>query len=125
MAPAAQAGQPVFAKPYLSAFTGHMTAATADALHSGPLVPEASGRTRLNRAMMELTLDVVGRALFGADLTGETAARVGPAMNHALKLGTEDGPPAADVCCFDAAGHEPRASDSAQSRGAALPELSQ
>ncbi len=81
--------QPMFAKRYLSAFTGHMTAATADALDSGPLVPEASGQELdVNRAMMELTLDVVGRALFGADLTGETAARVGPAMNDALKLGT-------------------------------------
>lgn len=81
--------QPMFAKRHLSDFTGHMTAATADAL-DGPLL----GSLRegevvdINRMMMELTLDIVGRALFGADLTGATAARVGPAMNDVLRLGT-------------------------------------
>ncbi len=81
--------QPMFAKRHLSAFTEHMTAATADALDSGPFASGGSGEVLdVNREMMELTLDVVGRALFGADLTGETAARVGPAMNDALKLGT-------------------------------------
>jgi cytochrome P450 len=81
--------QPMFAKRHLSDFTGHMTAATADALAGHPFGVLEDGETvDLNRAMMELTLDVVGRALFGADLTGETAARVGPAMDNVLKLGT-------------------------------------
>jgi cytochrome P450 len=81
--------QPMFAKRHLSDFTGHMTAATADAL-DGPLMGSlAEGDVvDVNRTMMELTLDIVGRALFGADLTGSTAARVGPAMNNVLTLGT-------------------------------------
>lgn len=81
--------QPMFAKRHLKHFTGHMTAATADALEGRPFGLLVDGETQdLNRAMMELTLDVVGRALFGADLTGETAARVGPAMDNVLRLGT-------------------------------------
>lgn len=81
--------QPMFAKRHLSDFTEHMTAATADAL-DGPLLGSlADGEVvDVNRTMMELTLDIVGRALFGADLTGATAARVGPAMNDVLRLGT-------------------------------------
>jgi cytochrome P450 len=81
--------QPMFAKRHLSDFTDHMTAATADALDGSLLGSTAEGELiDVNRAMMELTLDIVGRALFGADLTGATAARVGPAMNDVLKLGT-------------------------------------
>ncbi len=81
--------QPMFAKRHLSDFTGHMTAATADALEGRPFGGLEEGASLdLNRVMMELTLDVVGRALFGADLTGETAARVGPAMDNVLRLGT-------------------------------------
>lgn len=81
--------QPMFAKRHLSDFTDHMTAATADALDGQTLGASAEGEALdVNRAMMELTLDVVGRALFGADLSGDTAARVGPAMNDVLQLGT-------------------------------------
>ncbi len=81
--------QPMFAKRYLSTFTEHMTAATADALEVGELSDADEGELLdVNRTMMHLTLDVVGRALFGADLSGETAARVGPAMNDMLNLGT-------------------------------------
>ena len=80
--------QPMFAKRHLGDFTAHMTAATADALDGGTLGAAAGETLDVNRAMMELTLDVVGRALFGADLSGETAARVGPAMNDVLQLGT-------------------------------------
>lgn len=82
--------QPLFAKRYIGNFAGEMTRATSDSLESGPLAGLDEGqRIDLNRAMMELTLDVVGRALFGADLTGETARRVGPAMNDVLNLGTK------------------------------------
>lgn len=80
--------QPMFAKRHLGDFTAHMTAATADALDGRTLGAAAGETLDVNRAMMELTLDVVGRALFGADLSGETAARVGPAMNDVLQLGT-------------------------------------
>lgn len=81
--------QPMFAKRHLNAFTEHMTRAAADALES-----EEFGRVRsgevvdIAEAMMALTLDVVGRALFGADLSGETSRRVGPAMNDVLTLGS-------------------------------------
>ncbi|MEX0620864.1 MAG: cytochrome P450 [Solirubrobacterales bacterium] len=81
--------QPMFAKRHLNHFTEHMTAATADAL-DGPLMSSLTDGQIVdaNRMMMELTLDIVGRALFGADLSGATAARVGPAMNDVLTLGT-------------------------------------
>lgn len=81
--------QPLFAKRHIGDFAGQMTDATWESLTVGPLADLAAGQTvDINRAMMELTLDVVGRALFGADLTGETARRVGPAMNDVLTLGT-------------------------------------
>lgn len=81
--------QPLFAKRHIAEFVGFMTDATRDSLDRGPLSGLDDGeRFDLNEAMMELTLDVVGRALFGADLTGETARRVGPAMNDVLTLGS-------------------------------------
>ncbi len=81
--------QPMFAKRHLGDFTGHMTSATADALDGSLLGTLRDGEmVDVNRLMMELTLDIVGRALFGADLSGGTAARVGPAMNDVLTLGT-------------------------------------
>ncbi len=82
--------QPLFAKRHISAFTGHMTQATLDELESGRFRHLRDGQTvDVNEAMMALTLDVVGRALFGADLSGDTARRVGPAMNDVLGLGTK------------------------------------
>ena len=80
--------QPMFAKRHLGDFTGQMTAATSDSLERGPLADLEDGDVLdINRAMMALTLDVVGRALFGADLSGETASKVGPALNSVLTLG--------------------------------------
>lgn len=81
--------QPMFAKRHLSDFTGHMTSATADALEGEFFGRAITGDVvDVNEAMMALTLDVVGRALFGSDLSGETARRVGPAMNDVITLGT-------------------------------------
>ena len=81
--------QPLFAKRHIAEFAGFMTEATRDSLETGPLSGLRGGdRLDLSQAMMELTLDVVGRALFGADLSGETARRVGPAMNDVLTLGS-------------------------------------
>jgi len=81
--------QPMFAKRHLSAFTEQMTSATADALEGDIFGRAIDGDVvDVNEAMMALTLDVVGRALFGADLSGDTARRVGPAMNDVLSLGT-------------------------------------
>ena len=81
--------QPMFAKRHLNVFTEQMTSATADALDGELFGDVVDGDVvDVNKAMMALTLDVVGRALFGADLSGETARRVGPAMNDVLRLGT-------------------------------------
>ncbi|MGK2955714.1 MAG: cytochrome P450 [Solirubrobacterales bacterium] len=81
--------QPIFAKRHLKTFTEHMTSATADALEGETFGNIADGEVvDVSEAMMELTLDVVGRALFGADLSGDTARRVGPAMNDVLIIGT-------------------------------------
>jgi len=81
--------QPLFAKRHISAFVDHMTAATDDELERGHFRGIAEGQVvDVSQAMMALTLDVVGRALFGADLSGDTARRVGPAMDDVLSLGT-------------------------------------
>jgi len=82
--------QPMFAKRYLKNFTAHMTQATAEVLDGEPFADLADGQViDVSEAMMALTLDIVGRALFGADLSGETARKVGPAMNDVLSLGTK------------------------------------
>jgi cytochrome P450 len=81
--------QPMFAKRHLNVFTEQMTSATADALEGEIFGKVLDGDVvDVNEAMMALTLDVVGRALFGADLSGDTARRVGPAMNDVIGLGT-------------------------------------
>ncbi|MEO5875300.1 MAG: cytochrome P450 [Streptosporangiaceae bacterium] len=77
--------QPVFAGRRLGGFAGHMTAAAAQTLQSwspGPLAVDA--------AMNALTLDVVGRALFGVDMR-EDAARVGRAMAYAARIAAQTG----------------------------------
>jgi cytochrome P450 len=82
--------QPMFAKRYLKNFTAHMTQATAEVLESEQFANLPDGETvDVSEVMMALTLDIVGRALFGADLSGETARKVGPAMNDVLSLGTK------------------------------------
>lgn len=81
--------QPMFAKRYLKNFTKHMTQATAEVLEGERFANMPDGETvDVSEVMMALTLDIVGRALFGADLSGETARKVGPAMNDVLSLGT-------------------------------------
>jgi len=82
--------QPMFAKRYLKNFTTHMTRATAEVLEGEPFADLPDGEVvDISEVMMGLTLDIVGRALFGADLSGETARKVGPAMNDVLGLGTK------------------------------------
>jgi len=81
--------QPLFAKRRMGEFSGHMVAATIAELERGHFRAVAPGETvDVSEAMMALTLDVVGRALFGADLTGGTARRVGRALTDVLSLGT-------------------------------------
>ena len=78
--------QPTFAKRHLDQLVPHMTAAVDDFLDRWqPSPPPAP--TDVAAAMTELTLDVVGRALFGASLA-DAADRLRPAvavgMNTAL-----------------------------------------
>ncbi|GAA2585386.1 cytochrome P450 [Actinomadura fulvescens] len=75
--------QPMFAKRHLDVFAGPMTAAATDALAGWKNVPDG-GRLDVAAAMNKMTLDVVGRALFGADLT-EAAVRIGPALTVVLR----------------------------------------
>jgi cytochrome P450 len=63
--------QPMFAKRHLDVFTEHMTGAGADMLDRWETDHRAGQVIDFNDEMMALTIDVVGRALFGADLTGE------------------------------------------------------
>lgn len=74
--------QPVFAKRHIDALVPHMTAATdAFVARWTPATPPST--TDVAAAMTELTLDVVGRALFGATLV-DAAARLGPAVQVGL-----------------------------------------
>ncbi|MDO9353454.1 MAG: cytochrome P450, partial [Solirubrobacteraceae bacterium] len=76
--------QPLFAKRHLAPMGTHMTDAASawldhlDETHADGEVLE------LGQAMMGLTLDVVGRALFGASIDGRKTEIVGDAMNDVL-----------------------------------------
>lgn len=76
--------QPMFAKRHLTPFANQMTAA-AESVLDAQLRTRASGE-RLDAAdlMSHLTLDVVGRALFGADLTGSVADTIGRSLTEVL-----------------------------------------
>ncbi|MEX2554878.1 MAG: cytochrome P450 [Actinomycetota bacterium] len=75
--------QPMFAGRHLSRFAGDMTAAAATALDRWERTPDGS-RIDVAEEMSVLTLDVVGRALFGADL-GAHAGRIAPAVTVGLR----------------------------------------
>jgi cytochrome P450 len=77
--------QPMFARRHLAQFADNMTAAIAPAMDAWEQRPDG---TRIDAAaeMTNLTLDVVGRALFGAELARE-AARIGPAVLVGLRMG--------------------------------------
>lgn len=77
--------QPIFAGRRLSGFAGQMTTAAAETLSEwrpGPIL--------MDRAMNALTLDVVGRALFGAELR-DHAPRVGKAMAYGARVAARTG----------------------------------
>jgi cytochrome P450 len=77
--------QPMFAKRHLDALVPHMTAATGDFLERWERrSPEEA--IDVAAAMSEVTLDVVGRALFGATL-GDVAERLRPAVVVGLRTG--------------------------------------
>ena len=77
--------QPMFAKRHLGRFAEHMTAAIADFVAEWERRPNG-GRVDVAAAMNALALDVVGRALFGAQLAGQ-AARLRPAVLVGLRSG--------------------------------------
>ncbi|MGH2725412.1 MAG: cytochrome P450, partial [Actinomycetota bacterium] len=75
--------QPMFAGRYLNRFAGDMTVATSRVLERWASMPDGS-RLDVAEEMSALTLDVVGRALFGADLA-RAAARIAPAVTVGLR----------------------------------------
>jgi len=77
--------QPMFAKRHLGQFAGHMTSAITSCLDEWDARPDG-GRFDAAGAMSALTLEVVGRALFGAELAAD-AARIGPATVVGLRTG--------------------------------------
>src|SRR5947208_1066602 len=77
--------QPIFAKRHLDALVPHMTAATDDFLDGWQQRPNGDALD-VAAAMSEVTLDVVGRALFGATLS-DVADRLRPAVVVGLRTG--------------------------------------
>lgn len=72
--------QPLFAKRHLEPFAVHMVAAGQHMLDGW----EGRSELDVSREMMALALDVVGRALFGEDLSGERTRLVERVMTAAL-----------------------------------------
>jgi cytochrome P450 len=77
--------QPLFARRHLGPMTGHMVGAASDWLDALDHTVRDGEVIDANTAMMALTLDVVGRALFGKGITGETTSVVGDAITDLLK----------------------------------------
>lgn len=76
--------QPLFAKRHLSPMTEHMTGATEDFVERMSALAVDAPTIDVNDAMMELTLDVVCRALFGTATDDELRQTVGGAMDTLL-----------------------------------------
>jgi cytochrome P450 len=77
--------QPLFARRHLGPMTGHMVGAASDWLDGLDRSVRDGEVIDANTAMMALTLDVVGRALFGKGIAGDTTSVVGEAMTDLLK----------------------------------------
>jgi cytochrome P450 len=75
--------QPLFAKRHIDTFAEHMTAAATQLFEQWATVHDG-GTVDVAEAMMGLTLDVVGRALFGSDLTGRVRDTIRVAMRDVL-----------------------------------------
>ena len=76
--------QPIFAKRHLAPMATHMTAATESWLDRRAWETPGGGPVDVNAAMMELTLDVVCRALFGTTTDAATTKTVGRSMDALL-----------------------------------------
>lgn len=77
--------QPLFARRHLAPMGTHMTDATADWLDALERDHGQGEELELGAAMMELTLDVVVRALFGASIDRRSVETVGDAMTDVLR----------------------------------------
>jgi len=77
--------QPIFAKRHLDELVPHMTAAAGEFVSRWEQ-RSPDGAVDVAAAMSEVTLDVVGRALFGATLS-DAAARLRPAVVVGLRTG--------------------------------------
>jgi cytochrome P450 len=76
--------QPLFAKRHVAAFAPAMTGATERLLGEWDALPGERPRVDVAHAMGGLALDVVGRALFGAELTREVSDTVATSMSAIL-----------------------------------------
>ena len=77
--------QPLFARRHLGPMAAHMVDATGDWLDRLERSHADGQEIELSAAMMELTLDVVGRALFGANIPQRDVDVVGHAMTDVLR----------------------------------------
>ncbi len=79
--------QPLFARRHLGPMARHMVEAADDWLDALDAATPEGGELDANTAMMGLTLDVVGRALFGQGIDGATTEVVGESMTELLDAG--------------------------------------
>ncbi len=77
--------QPLFARRHLAPMGTHMTDAATDWLDALDRSHRDGDEVELGAAMMELTLDVVVRALFGASIDRRSVETVGDAMTDVLR----------------------------------------
>ncbi|HEV7918071.1 MAG TPA: cytochrome P450 [Solirubrobacterales bacterium] len=76
--------QPMFAKRHLDPFAAHMIEAAGRSLGKWDDIPV--GKTvDMSTEMNRLTLDVVGRALFGSDLSGPMAKTIGDGVTDMVR----------------------------------------
>lgn len=77
--------QPMFAKRHLTPFANQMTAAAESVLDAQLRLRADGDQVDAADLMSHLTLDVVGRALFGAELTGNVADTIGNSLGEVLE----------------------------------------
>ncbi|MFT4035363.1 MAG: cytochrome P450 [Patulibacter sp.] len=76
--------QPLFARRHLQPMAEHITGAAADWLDELGARTQPGDTLDASREMMGLTLQVVGRALFGAQIPAPTVRTVGEALTEVL-----------------------------------------
>lgn len=76
--------QPMFAKRHLEPLASQMTAAGTRLLEQWKSAHRDGAQIDVHKAMMGLTLDVVGRALFSSDLTGTATRTIDRVMARVL-----------------------------------------